>query len=114
MMLFILAAILGSVSRYLADFYLPRHGILLINILGSFVAGSVLTLATIFQFNEILVQAILGGFAGALTTYSTVAVIAAQQHLDGTGSAWKTWILHAGLSITACLCGLVLPVLVIP
>lgn len=105
MMLFILAAVVGSVARYLVDVYLPRHGILLVNILGSCIAGSVLSLAVEFQLDSTLVQVIIGGFAGSLTTFSTVAVSAAQQHLQRTGSVWKTWMFQVGLSIAACLVG---------
>ena len=108
MIVFILAAMLGSVSRYLIDFYLPRHGILLVNILGSFIAGCLLSLTIVFQLNDAVVQAISGGFAGSLTTFSTVAVSAAQQHMQGAGGAWKLWILQVGLSIAACLFGVVM------
>lgn len=111
MIIVTLAAMLGSVARYLADFYLPRHGILLVNMLGSFIAGSVLSLSVVFQLNDAVVQAIIGGFAGSLTTFSTVAVSAAQQSHNGIGSAWKTWLLQVGLSIAACLFGIVVSLL---
>lgn len=113
MIIFILAALLGSVARYLVDFYLPRHGILFVNMLGSFIAGSVLSLAVVFQLNDTVVQAIIGGFAGSLTTFSAVAIAAAEQHMQGTGSAWKTWILQVGLSIAACLFGIFITLLLV-
>lgn len=113
MIIFILAAMLGAVTRYLIDFYLPQHGILLVNILGSFAAGCLLVCAMVLQFHESVLQVLVGGLAGSLTTYSTVAVTAAQQHLRGTGGAWKTWILQVGLSIAACLCGVVIALLLV-
>src|SRR5699024_12798545 len=67
-----------------------------------------LSLTLVFQLNAAVIQAISGGFAGSLTTFSTVAVSAAQQHMQGTGGAWKLWILQVGLSIAACLFGVVM------
>ena len=105
MILFCLAAGLGAVLRYLADFYLPRYGILLVNIIGAFVAGLAFGLGTISGFNQALTHIVLGGLTGALTTYATIALKTAQQRLQRTGSATKTWTLHVGLSLAACLCG---------
>ena len=106
MIIFVLAAALGAIIRYLANLYLPRRGILLANITGSFIAGSVLTLATTFAINNVVFEAVFGGFAGSLTTYSTVAVTAAEQHINSTGNATKIWISQVGLSITACPAGI--------
>jgi fluoride ion exporter CrcB/FEX len=103
--LFCLAAGLGAVLRYVADYYLPRHGILLVNILGSLLAGVTLGHATMLGFQNVLTQVILGGFAGSMTTYASVAVTAAQQRTHRTRGAVKTWTLHVGLSLAACLCG---------
>jgi|SRR5699024_1233652 len=108
MMVFVAAAALGAIIRYLANLYLPRRGILLANIAGSFVAGSVLTLATTFAVNSVIFEAVFGGFTGSLTTYSTVAVTAAEQRINRTGSATKIWISQVGLSIAACLTGITL------
>lgn len=104
-MLFCLAAGVGTVLRYLADFYLPRSGILLVNVAGSFVAGLTFGLGTIFGFDQALTHIVLGGFTGALTTYATVALTTVQQRIQCTGSATKTWTLHVGLSLAACLFG---------
>lgn len=106
MLPFCIAAGLGAVLRYLADLYLPRYGILLVNILGSFIAGATLGLASAYSFPTAFTQLILGSFAGSLTTYATVAVTTAQQRSQGTGGATKTWTVQVGLSIAACLIGL--------
>ena len=105
MTVFLLAAALAAVIRYLADYYLPRHGILLVNVVGSFIAGLILTLAAFIQIPETVVQAVFGGFAGSLTTYSTVAILTAEHRKNRTGSVTKTWIIHVGLSVAACLAG---------
>lgn len=107
MTVFLLAAALAAVLRYLADLYLPRYGILLVNIIGSFIAGIILTLGAIVQIHETVVQVIFGGFAGSLTTYSTVAIVAAEQYGNRTGRATRTWFAHVGLSIVACVCGVI-------
>lgn len=112
MTVFLLAAALAAVLRYLADLYLPRYGILLVNIIGSFIAGGILTLGAIVQIHETVVQVIFGGFAGSLTTYSTVAILVAEQCGNRTGSATRTWFTHVGLSIVACVCGVILTRLV--
>lgn len=108
MIIFVIAAMLGSVGRYFADFYLPRHGILVVNVIGSGLAGVLLSLTLLFQLDDSIVQAITGGFAGSLTTFSTVAVAAAEEHLNAAGGAVRLWVLQCGLSITACLTGMVL------
>ncbi|WP_022871245.1 fluoride efflux transporter FluC [Yaniella halotolerans] len=113
MIIFIIAAMIGAVARYLVDLYLPKHGILLINILGSCAAGSLLVFTVVFQFDEHIAKALVGGFAGSLTTYSTVAVVAAQHHHNGTGSAWKTWSVQVGASVAACLSGIGIALLLI-
>lgn len=113
MIVFLLAAAVGAVARYLANFYLPRHGILLVNMLGSCIAGATVALATMSHINEIVVQILVGGFAGSLTTYSTVAVTTAEQHINGTGSGFKTWAMQFGLSIAACITGAVIPIVLL-
>lgn len=106
MILFVVAAALGAVVRYVTDFYLPRYGILLVNSIGSYIAGIIFGLALLKDVPEPIVHVVVGGLAGSLTTYSTVAVAAAEHHLDRTASATITWLLHIGLSVAACLMGL--------
>lgn len=104
---FVLAAAVGSVLRYLADFYLPRRGILLVNIVGSCVAGIVFGLTWSQLLDERLVLVLLGGFTGSLTTYSTVAVTTAQQAHNRPRQAVKTWLQHVGLSVLGCAFGII-------
>lgn len=107
MWFFVLAAAVGAILRYMADLYIPRHGILIVNILGSLVAGIVTGLAFLDRMDPHIAVILIGGFAGSLTTYSTVALTAALQHINGTGSPIITWGLHLGSSIAAALLGLV-------
>lgn len=106
MIMFLVAAALGAAARYVADFYLPRHGILLVNIIGSCIAGIIVGLVLVTNIPDAIVHIVVGGFAGSLTTYSTVAVAAAEHRLDRTGSATKTWTVQVGLSVAACLLGI--------
>lgn len=105
MTLFVVAAALGAVARYMTDFYLPRYGILLVNTIGSYIAGLIFGLTLLTNVPDPIVHVVVGGLAGSLTTYSTVAVAAAEHRLERTGSATMTWLLHVGLSVAACLMG---------
>ena len=97
-----LAGAAGAVLRLVADHYLPRVGILLVNVVGSFVAGVATGLLTDeAQFLW------LTGVAGALTTFSTVSVATARLVLDGhLRSAAGSWALHLGLGLLAVAVGL--------
>ena len=106
MMWFCLSAGLGAVLRYIADVYLPRRGILVVNILGSFLAGAALGVLHFVDVNPAVAHIVLGGFAGSLTTYATVALAAADQQIQRTGSTARTWLLHVGLSSIVCGFGL--------
>lgn len=108
MMLFMLAAGIGAVLRYLADLYMPSYGVLVVNILGALFSGVVLGLALQQYLTDTFVTVLLGGFAGSLTTFSTVAVQTAQQQRAGAGGVLRTWSLHVGLSVAGALCGLAL------
>ena len=106
MMWFCLSAGLGAVLRYIADVYLPHRGILVVNILGSFLAGAALGLLHCADVDPAVAHIVLGGFAGSLTTYATVALATAEQRIQRTGSAARTWLLQVGLSILGCCLGL--------
>lgn len=106
MIWFCFAAGLGAVLRYIADLYLPRRGILVVNVLGSFLAGAVLGLIHFVDVDPAVGHIVLGGFAGSLTTYATVALAAAEQRIQRTDSAARTWLLQVGLSSLACCIGL--------
>ena len=75
-----LAGALGATSRHAADIGLrrwfpngPSIGILVVNILGSFVLGIVVGIAATQMINENLRLAVAAGFCGAFTTFSTFA-----------------------------------------
>lgn len=103
---FILASAVGAVLRYLADFYLPAWGILLANVVGSGIGGFVFGLAWKGLVDPVLVLILLSGFAGSLTTYSTVALTTARQWTDSTRAVARTWLQHTSWSIVACMLGL--------
>ncbi|GAA4474170.1 hypothetical protein GCM10023190_07620 [Enteractinococcus fodinae] len=105
-MWFCLAAGLGAVLRYVADIYLPRSGILVVNIAGSFLAGAVLGFDYFVNVDPTVVLIVLGGFAGSVTTYATVALAAAEQRIQSTRKVARTWLLQVGLSSLACCFGL--------
>jgi CrcB protein len=75
-----LAGALGATSRHAADIGLrrwfptgPSIGILLVNLLGSFVLGIVVGIAATQMINENLRLGVVAGFCGAFTTFSTFA-----------------------------------------
>jgi CrcB protein len=98
-----LAGACGAVLRLACDHWLSRGGILLANMLGSFVAGLVMGLQPAGDAVTVWVT----GFAGALTTFSTVSASAAD---DAGRSRWAsavgTWVLHLGLGALAVVVGL--------
>ncbi len=99
----VLAGAAGAVVRLACDHWLPRRGILLANVAGSLVAGLVIGL----QPSGDAVTAWVTGFAGALTTFSTVSVATADDVLGGRwGAAVGTWALHLGLGALAVVLGL--------
>src|SRR5690625_3504570 len=105
-MVFIFAAAVGAVLRYLADFYLPTRGILLVNVLGSCLAGVIVGLTWAAVVDTFLAELLLGGFAGSMTTYSTVALSTARQTAENLNTVVVTWLEHVGWSTAACVIGL--------
>lgn len=98
-----LAGAVGAVLRLACDHWLHRRGILLANVAGSLVAGLVIGLQPSGD-DEILW---VTGFAGALTTFSTVSASTADDVLHGRwGTAVWTWVLHLGLGALAVVLGL--------
>lgn len=104
---FILAAAAGAVVRYLADFYLPKRGVLLVNIVGSCLAGLITGLVLTARVDDMVAGIFVAVFAGSLTTYSTVALTTAL-HTAGQkrDKALVIWFQHVGLSTAACVLGL--------
>ena len=104
---FILSAAAGAVLRYLADCYLAHRGILLVNVIGSCLAGVIIGLISTQVIAEHLALILLGGFTGSLTTYSTVALYTAQHAQESLSKALVTWLHHLGISTLGCILGLV-------
>ena len=90
--LVLLAGALGAVLRYLCSLWLPKPwGVLLVNVVGSFIAG--LALASLSGDWQLVA---LTGFCGGLTTFSTFSVETVQAAVDG---AWKRAVLSVGLNL---------------
>ena len=75
-----LAGALGATSRHAADIGLRRYfpdgpslGILVANIVGSFVVGVIAGVSATRMINENLRLGVVVGFCGAFTTFSTFA-----------------------------------------
>ncbi len=98
------AGAVGAVLRLVADHYLPTRGILLVNVLGSLIAG----LAT-GLLSDLALDVWLSGVAGALTTFSTVSVSTARDMVAGRfWAAAASWTLHLGGGLVAVVVGLAL------
>lgn len=113
MIWFCLAAGMGAVLRYLADFYLPRRGIIFVNTVGSFLAGVAFGVFQGLEVSPAVQQLVLGGFLGSLTTYATVALYAAEQRVEHSRSGARPWVIQVGLSLAACSCGLLAAVMLL-
>lgn len=72
------AGILGAVLRYLVTTLTPRWGVLVVNVVGSFIGG--IALAALSGDAKLI---LLTGFCGGLTTFSTFSVETVQALLDG-------------------------------
>ena len=72
-----LGAIARAYSVHLSNKYIPLEfpiGVLLVNIIGSFLIGLLFAYFNHFAVNENLKVFLTTGFLGALTTYSTFAI----------------------------------------
>lgn len=72
-----LGAIARAYSVYLSNKYIPLEfpvGILLVNIIGSFLIGIAFALFTYYTVGDSTKAFLTTGFLGALTTYSTFAI----------------------------------------
>ncbi len=72
---------LGAVSRVYLNSYFTKmfpsefpYGILIINVLGSFLIGAIFALFLHYNFSTNFKSFITAGFLGGLTTYSTFAI----------------------------------------
>ena len=72
-----LGAIIRAYSIHLSNKYIPLDipiGVLLVNIIGSFIIGILFAYFTHFTVSATLKTFLTTGFLGALTTYSTFAI----------------------------------------
>jgi CrcB protein len=72
-----LGAIARAYSVHLSNKYIPLEfpmGVLLVNIIGSFIIGILFAYFTHFTVSDTLKAFLTTGFLGALTTYSTFAI----------------------------------------
>lgn len=72
-----LGAIARAYSVHLSNRYIPLEfpvGVLLVNIIGSFLIGMLFAYFNHFTVNDSLKAFLTTGFLGALTTYSTFAI----------------------------------------
>ncbi|MAD42652.1 MAG: chromosome condensation protein CrcB [Arcobacter sp.] len=72
-----LGAIARAYSVHLSNKYIPLDfpmGVLLVNIIGSFIIGILFAYFTHFTVSDTLKAFLTTGFLGALTTYSTFAI----------------------------------------
>lgn len=72
-----LGAIARAYSVHMTNKFIPLEfpvGILLVNILGSFIIGVLFAIFAHYSVNDSLKAFLTTGFLGALTTYSTFAI----------------------------------------
>lgn len=97
---------LGAALRYVADTLLPSHGILLVNVLGSLIAGAVFAAVWGAGASESTTIFLATGLAGSLTTFSTVSLAAGKALLERRyRTTLSTLLLHYGASLTAATLG---------
>jgi len=99
---------LGAVLRHLASVSLAGRGripwgVLVVNVVGSFIAGLALGL----PLDATLKLLVLTGFCGGLTTFSTLSVDTVQLVLDGKGRRATLSVgLNFGLGMLVTLVGM--------
>lgn len=102
-----LGGALGAVVRLLADAYVPA-GVLLVNTTGSLALGVLLgiTAAGSITWSEPGLALVSMGFIGALSTFSTVSIRAAQLWITGYRlAAAGLWLAHSGCGLAAAAAG---------
>lgn len=100
-------AALGATLRFVAAHYLDGRfpgGTLLVNVVGSFVIGVVVSTAPSADATALLAT----GFCGGLTTYSAFAVQSVDRADRGARQGAAYVALTIGLALAACAVGFVL------
>ena len=96
----VLAGALGTLIRYLASLVSGKWSVLLVNIVGSFIAGLAIGLSGDLQL------IVAAGFCGGLTTFSTFSVETVQLVLDErSGRAALSVGANLVLGVGACALG---------
>jgi CrcB protein len=105
-------AAVGAPLRYLVDRRLQarhRHlpwGTLLVNVVGSLVAGAVAAAVTAHGAADWLLPLVAVGFCGALTTFSTFAYETVTLLEDGArGRALLNLVVSVALTVAGCAAG---------
>lgn len=98
-------AAVGAPLRYVVDRLIQRRhnsvfpwGTLLVNVVGSFILGLLLSAAADGQVSDELVYLVGTGFCGALTTYSTMSYETLRLFDDG---AWGYALTNVAVSLVA-------------
>lgn len=103
-----LAGGLGGLVRYEVTRAIPRRdatsfptAVLLVNVVGSFVAGATLGLLLLDMIAFDVAVVVWAGLCGALTTFSTFAVDTVLLITTRPKLAWKNIVFTIGLSIAS-------------
>lgn len=97
MLLVALGAAVGAPIRYLAERWLPRgtgsvaRGLLLVNVVGSFIAG-----LAVARLTGPMLTLVLVGFCGSLTTFSGFGLEVSQQLRERRGWMLTTLMMLVG------------------
>jgi fluoride exporter len=87
-----LAGALGAVVRFLAARFLAAWAVLLVNVVGSFIAGA----ATAAIGDPQLQLIVITGFCGGLTTFSTFSVETVQ---FATAGRWRRALVNVATNL---------------
>jgi CrcB protein len=99
----VLAGALGALIRYLASLVSGRWSVLLVNIVGSFIAGLAIGLSGDLQL------IVAAGFCGGLTTFSTFSVHTMELAMKGKWNAVVSAVVaNLALGVIAAAAGMTL------
>ena len=99
----VLAGALGTLIRYLASLVSGKWSVLLVNIVGSFIAGLAIGLSGDLQL------IVAAGFCGGLTTFSTFSVHTMELAMKGKWNAvFSAVVANLALGVVAAAAGMTL------